>query len=212
MIRVYLADDHSVIRAGVKMALSNTSDIEVVGEADNGLKVLEVSRDAEWDVLLLDLQLPEKSGFEVLRRLRVRNPSLRILILSIHTEALYALQAMKMGAAGYITKQSGLDVFAKAIRKVYAGDNYVSEDIVSELVAMTTSGHSPGGDLHELLSEREMQIFLMIAGGQRLTDIGEELNISVKTVSTHRRHILDKMNVKGNSDIVRYAIKAGLLV
>ena len=212
MIRVYLADDHSVIRAGVKMALSNTSDIEVVGEADNGLEVLEASRDSEWDVLLLDLQLPEKSGFEVLRRLRVRDPGLRILILSIHTEALYALQAMKMGAAGYITKRTDLDVFAKAIRKVYTGESYVSEDIVSDLVAMTTSGNSPGGDLHELLSEREMQIFLMIAGGQRLTDIGEELNISVKTVSTHRRHILDKMNVKGNSDIVRYAIKAGLLV
>lgn len=212
MIKVYVADDHSVIRAGVKMVLADAPDIEVVGEAENGLQVLEASHGADWDVLLLDLQLPEKSGLEVLRRLRVRQPDLRILILSMHSEALYALQAMKMGASGYLTKSGELEAFATAIRKVHAGETYISESLVSDVLKMSTSNNDPGKELIDLLSEREMQIFLLIAGGNRLIDIGEELNISVKTVSTHRRHILDKMNMKGNSDIIRYAMKSGILL
>lgn len=212
MIRVYIADDHPVIRAGVREALSKATDIEIIGEGADGREVMESPGKENWDVLLLDLNMPNKNGWEILRRLRVRYPNMRILIISMHGEALYALQAMKVGAAGYITKGRDLDVYATAIRKVHGGENYVSEDLVSDLISLTSSNLSSEKEFYDVLSEREMQIFLMIAEGKRLIDIGEELNISVKTVSTHRRHILDKLKFKSNSDLVRYAIKCGLLV
>ncbi len=212
MIRVFVADDHPVIRAGVRGALSSANDIDIVGEAGDGIEVMLAADKESWDVLLLDLNMPQKNGWEILRRLRVRYPDMRILIMSMHGEALYALQAMKVGAAGYITKGRDLEVYEKAIRKVYAGESYVSEDLVSDLIDLSKSNTSPGRELYDLLTEREMQIFLMIAEGKRLVDIGDELNISVKTVSTHRRHILDKLKYKSNSELVRHAMNSGLLL
>lgn len=212
MVRVFIADDHPVIRTGIVTALLSAKDIEVVGEAGDGMEVLLRSRDEEWDVLLLDMQMPKKSGLEVLRRLRVRKPELHIIVISVHAEALYAMQALKMGASGYICKAGNMGVYEEAIRRVMDNKTYVCKGIEPELTALTSSITTLGGTLYELLSEREMQVFLMIAEGKRITDIGEELNISVKTVSTHRRHILDKLDLESNSEIVRYAIAAKLLL
>ena len=211
MIRVFLADDHPIIRTGLKQTLDKTDDIEVVGEASNGVEVLKAAREGSWDVLVLDLSLPQKNGWEVLRRLRVRDPDLSILVLSVHSEALYAVQALKMGASGYVTKNSDLTVCLNAIRKVSVGENFVSEDLAAKLVKVIGSA-SAGKDINDLLTEREMQVFMMIAEDKRLVEIAEELNISDRTVGTYRRRILEKLDLKSNGDIVRYAIKLGLYI
>jgi DNA-binding NarL/FixJ family response regulator len=209
MIRVFLADDHPIVREGLKRILSETSDISIVGEADSGKEVLRALQNQTCDVLLLDLSMPGKNGMEVLKQLRISHPYLPVLILSIHPEDQYALRVLKAGAAGYITKESAPDTLIQAIRKVQGGRRYISETVAERLASSV--GKDPNKEPHELLSDREFQIFSMIAAGKKTSEIAEELHLSVKTIATYRSRIIEKMNLSSNSDLMRYAIKTGLV-
>ncbi len=209
MIRVLLADDHAIIRDGVKQILADTDDLVVAGEAANGAAVLKLVTDQQWDVLVLDISMPGKNGLELIKLVRHEKPRLPILIFSMHQEEQYALRALHAGASGYLTKESDGEVLVAAIRKVAGGGVHVS-DKVAEMLArerMPTSEELP----HARLSDREFQIFEKIIAGVRLTDIASELNLSIKTVSTHKSRILQKMNMASDTDLVRYAIARGLL-
>lgn len=209
MIRVLLADDHAIIRDGVKQILADTSDLIVAGEAANGVEALKLVAEQEWDLLVLDISMPGKNGLELIKLVRQARPRLPILIFSMHQEEQYALRALHAGASGYLTKESDSEVLIAAMRKVAAGGVHVSEK-VAELLArerMPKSDELP----HARLSDREFQIFEKIVAGVRLTDIAEEFNLSIKTVSTHKSRILQKMHMNSDTDLVRYAIAKGLL-
>jgi DNA-binding NarL/FixJ family response regulator len=209
MIRVLLADDHAIIRDGVKQILADTDDLVVAGEAANGTAVLKLVAEQQWDVLVLDISMPGKNGLELVKLIRQDKPRLPILIFSMHQEEQYALRALHAGASGYLTKESDGEVLISSIRKVAGGGVHVS-DKVAEMLArerMPTISDLP----HARLSDREFQIFEKIIAGARLTDIAAELNLSIKTVSTHKSRILQKMNMASDTDLVRYAIGKGLL-
>jgi two-component system invasion response regulator UvrY len=209
MIRVLLADDHAIIRDGVKQILADTDDLAVAGEAANGTALLKLVAEQQWDVLVLDISMPGKNGLELVKLIRQDKPRLPILIFSMHQEEQYALRALHAGASGYLTKESDGEVLIASIRKVAGGGVHVS-DKVAEMLArerMPTSEDLP----HARLSDREFQIFEKIIAGTRLTDIASELNLSIKTVSTHKSRILQKMNMTSDTDLVRYAIGRGLL-
>jgi DNA-binding NarL/FixJ family response regulator len=209
MIRVLLADDHAIIRDGVKQILADTDDLVVAGEAANGTAVLKLVAEQQWDVLVLDISMPGKNGLELVKLIRQDKPRLPILIFSMHQEEQYALRALHAGASGYLTKESDGEVLISSIRKVAGGGVHVS-DKVAEMLArerMPTISDLP----HARLSDREFQIFEKIIAGARLTDIAAELNLSIKTVSTHKSRILQKMNMATDTDLVRYAIGKGLL-
>lgn len=209
MTRVLLADDHAIIRDGVKQILADTNDLVVVGEAANGTAVLKMVAEQQFDVVVLDISMPGKNGLELIKLIRHDRPRLPILIFSMHQEEQYALRALHAGASGYLTKESDGEVLIAAIRKVAAGGVHVS-DKVAEMLArerMPTSEDLP----HARLSDREFQIFEKIIAGVRMTDIAGELNLSIKTVSTHKSRILQKMNMTSDTDLVRYAISKGLL-
>ncbi len=208
MTRVFLADDHSIIRDGLKQILTETEDLTVVGEAANGIELLSRLQNLECDVLVLDISMPGKSGLELIKLVHRDHPHLPILILSMHHEDQYALRAFRAGAAGYITKESDAELLVAAIRKVAAGGIQVSAH-VAELMARqigTDSNALP----HTLLSNREYQVFEMLVAGQGLTEIGVALSLSVKTVSTHKTRIMQKMELATSSELVRYAIAHGL--
>jgi DNA-binding NarL/FixJ family response regulator len=209
MIRVLLADDHAIIRDGVKQILADTEDLVVAGEAANGTAVLKIVAEQQFDVVVLDISMPGKNGLELIKLIRHDRPRLPILIFSMHQEEQYALRALHAGASGYLTKESDGEVLIAAIRKVAAGGVHVS-DKVAEMLArerMPATDDLP----HARLSDREFQIFEKIIAGTRLTDIATELNLSIKTVSTHKSRILQKMSMAGETDLVRYAISKGLL-
>jgi DNA-binding NarL/FixJ family response regulator len=209
MIRVLLADDHAIIRDGVKQILADTDDLVVAGEAANGTALLKLVAEQQWDVLVLDISMPGKNGLELVKLIRQDKPRLPILIFSMHQEEQYALRALHAGASGYLTKESDGEVLISSIRKVAGGGVHVS-DKVAEMLArerMPTISDLP----HARLSDREFQIFEKIIAGARLTDIAAELNLSIKTVSTHKSRILQKMNMASDTDLVRYAIGKGLL-
>lgn len=209
MIRVLLADDHAIIRDGVKQILADTDDLVVAGEAGNGAEVLKLVTEQDWDLLVLDISMPGKNGLELIKLIRYDKPRLPILIFSMHQEEQYALRALRAGASGYLTKESDGEVLIAAIRKVAAGGVHVSEKL-AELLArerMPAMDDLP----HARLSDREFQIFEKIIAGARLTDIAGELNLSIKTVSTHKSRILQKMHMTSDTDLVRYAIAKGLL-
>jgi DNA-binding NarL/FixJ family response regulator len=209
MIRVLLADDHAIIRDGVKQILADTDDLVVAGEAANGTALLKLVAEQQWDVLVLDISMPGKNGLELVKLIRQDKPRLPILIFSMHQEEQYALRALHAGASGYLTKESDGEVLISSIRKVAGGGVHVS-DKVAEMLArerMPTISDLP----HARLSDREFQIFEKIIAGARLTDIAAELNLSIKTVSTHKSRILQKMNMATDTDLVRYAIGKGLL-
>lgn len=209
MIRVLLADDHAIIRDGVKQILADTEDLLVAGEAANGTELLKLIANQQWDLLLLDISMPGKSGLELIKLIRQDKPRLPILIFSMHQEEQYALRALHAGASGYLTKESDGEVLVAALRKVAAGGVYVS-DHVAEMLARE---HMPKTDElpHTRLSDREFQILGKIIAGVRLTDIAAELNLSIKTVSTHKSRILLKMNMTSDTDLIRYAIAKGLM-
>lgn len=210
MIRVFLADDHPVVREGLKTILSKSNDIVLAGEADNGIDVLKKARQEKWDVLVLDLSLPGRSGLNVLKELRTCSPDLRVLILSVHSEEQYALRVLKAGASGYLTKESAPEKLVQAIRLIHRGERYVSESMGAHF-SFLLEGKAPQKEPHELLSDREFEIFMMIAQGMSTSDIANSLHLSVKTVSTHRANILDKMSLSSVVDLALYAVKSGLL-
>jgi DNA-binding NarL/FixJ family response regulator len=208
MIRVFLADDHAILRQGLRRLLREAADIEVVGECADGRQVLQAMEQTACDVLILDLSLPRVSGIEVLRRLQVSRPALRILVLSMYAEEQYALRMLREGAAGYVSKDRPSEELLRAIRQVASGQTYRSP----ELAASVRAGEAdPERPVHESLSAREYQVFDLLAQGRGVSDIAAELNLSKSTVSTYVQHIKGKLNVHTVGEIVRYAHQAGIV-
>jgi two-component system invasion response regulator UvrY len=209
MIRVLIADDHPIVREGLKQILSETDDILVVDEAANGQEVLSLAWNNTYDVVLLDISMPGRDGLEVLRELKHQKPKLPVLILSMYPEEHYAIRVLRGGAAGYLTKASAPDELISAIRKVAAGRKYISSSLAERLTyELDRDAERP---VHESLSDREYQVMNMIASGKTIKEIADELCLSVKTVSTYRSRILEKMNMKNNAEIVLYAVQNKLV-
>jgi two-component system, NarL family, invasion response regulator UvrY len=208
VIRILIADDHELVRDGLRQILVGVSDFQVVAEAASGDEVLILIKAGEPDLVLLDMSMPGLSGINLIKRLKLERPKLRILVLSMHGERQYAARALKAGASGYLTKDSASAQLVGAIRKVAAGGVYITEAAAQSLVESTGDRQqSP----HALLSDREFEIFRLIAAGQGPTEIGDRLNLSVKTVSTHKTRILQKMNLGNTAELVRYALEHDLL-
>lgn len=209
MVRILLADDHAVVRQGLKKILAEEFGEVVFGEAANGQEALDLASRERWDVLVLDLSLPVKCGLDVLKELGRRKPAPPVLVLSIFTEALYAVRAFKTGAAGYLTKQSAPEELAKAVRKVVAGGKYITPSLAEKLAA----GLDPAFEKprHEALTDREFQVLRLISSNRTLRDIARELSLSPKTVSTYRARLLKKMRMRTNAELTRYALQHGLI-
>jgi DNA-binding NarL/FixJ family response regulator len=207
MIRVLVADDHAVVRRGLKQILREQPDIGDVGEAKNGQEALELARSGEWDVIVLDITMPGKSGLDVLKELRQGQSRVPVLILSVHPEEQYAVRAFKTGASGYISKECAPDELVLAVRKIIKGGKYVSETLAERLASMLEEG----APAPERLSDREYQVMLMLASGKSLSLIADEMALSVKTISTYRSRILEKMKLKNNAEIIRFALRNGLV-
>jgi len=209
MIRVLIADDHAIVRQGLKLILSETSDLVVAGEADSGSNALKLARAGEWDVALLDISMPDKNGIDVLKMIKSEFPKHPVLMLSMHPEEHYAIRALKAGASGYLTKQSAPALLVTAIRQVASGRKYVSPELAEELA--NTLGADSDRPLHETLSDREYQVLCLIASGKPLSDIAETLSLSAKTVSVYRARLLEKMKLKNNAELTHYGIKHQLV-
>ena len=209
MIKVLIADDHPIVRQGLRQILSEIPDMEVAGEAVNAQETLDQVRAGGWDVLVLDITMPDRSGFDILKELKHEQPDLPVLVLSIHAEEQFAVRVLKAGASGYLTKENAPGDLVKAIRKVVDGGKYISPDLAERLAfGLDTSSGQPR---HETLSDREFQVMQMMASGRTLAEIAGELSLSTKTVSTYRTRLLEKMNFKTNAEIIRYAIENGLI-
>ena len=204
MIRIVVADDHTIVREGLKQVLSAAADLSVVGEAQNGHEVLERVRELDFEVLLLDMSMPGRSGIELIKQARGEKPKLRILVLSMHQEQQYAVRAIRAGAAGYLTKDSASAQLVSAIRKVAAGGAFITDAVAQQLAlgAMPQVEGLP----HQALSDREFQVFRELVSGKAVSDIAAELNLSVKTVSTHKARIMEKMSMSNPAELIRYAI------
>ena len=209
MTKILVVDDHAIVRQGLKQILADTPDLVVAGEASTGQEALEKVRTGQWDVVVLDISLPDRSGLTVLEQLKTQYPDLPVLVLSMHAEEQYAVRVMKAGAAGYLPKESAPDQLVSAIHKVARGGKYVSPTLMEKFVS--DLGTDPKKPRHEILSAREFQVLCMIAGGKSLTEIAEDLGVSVKTISTHRTRMLKKMGLKTNADLIHYAIRTGLV-
>ncbi len=205
MTRVLLADDHSIMREGIKQILAKTDDLEVCGEAANGIEAMEQLRRADFDIIILDMSMPGRSGVELIRQIKAEHPKLSILVLTMHAEEQYAVRVVRAGASGYLTKESVASQLVEATRKVARGGHYVSASVMERLAFADKSSNSK--DPHLLLSDREFEVFRCIVAGTSVSDIAQKLHLSVKTVSTHKTRILEKMQMQGTADLVRYAIK-----
>ncbi|HUU30042.1 MAG TPA: response regulator transcription factor [archaeon] len=209
MIKIIIADDHPIVREGLKKILDKYSDIVVAGEAASAEELLSELRKNDYDVALLDITMPGRGGVEILGQLRVEKPDLRILVLSFHSEEHYAVRVLREGASGYLTKDKAPLELVEAIRKVAAGGKYVSPSLAEKLAFDLQEGGEKS--LHGNLSNREYQVMCLIASGKTITEIAGELCLSVRTVSTYRSRILEKMKMKNNAEITHYAIKKGLV-
>jgi two-component system, NarL family, invasion response regulator UvrY len=208
MIKVALVDDHTVVRAGMRQFLGEHVDMRVVGEAKNGREALELARSGEIDVMLMDISMPDESGVDALLAIKQRFPKLPILILSAFPEEQYATTLLRQGAAGYLNKECALDEVVNAIRTVVRGRRYISP-AVAELIADGAAGLDKAA--HETLSDRELQVFLRLAKGETVSAIAESMFLSIKTVSTYRTRVLEKLKLETNSDLTYYALKQGLI-
>ena len=209
MIRIVIADDHEIVRAGLKQIISDDEDMEVTGESNNGEKLIELVKKNDYDVVLLDLKMSGISGIDVIKHIKTIKPALPIVVLSMHAEDQYAVRTIKAGASGYLTKETAAENLITAVRRVVAGGKYISPTLAETLADSIAGG---GSDLpHEKLTDREFQVLCMIASGKTVTEIGSELFLSVKTISTYRQRVLEKMNMKNNSELTHYAIKNNLL-
>ena len=209
MIKILIADDHAIVREGLKQILKDSPDMAVEGEADRGMDVLNKIKIMKYDIILLDISMPDISGLEVLKELKRQKPKLPVLMLSIHPEEQYAVRALRAGASGYLTKASAPEELLGAIRRVSQGRKYITASLAEKLASyLDTDMEKP---LHEHLSDREFQVLCLIASGKTVTQIAEELTLSVKTISTYRTRILVKMKIKTNAEITRYAIENHLV-
>ena len=209
MIRIAIVDDHAIVRAGLRQFFSDQVDLKVTGEASNGREALELVRAGDVDVLVMDLSMPDQSGVDALAAIRARAPDLPVLILSGFPEEHYALTLLRQGASGYLNKECDPDEIVKAIRTVFRGRKYITAG-VAEMLADGLGGDSEKS-LHEQLSEREFQVFLRLAKGETIGHMADSMSLSVKTVSTYRSRVMEKMNLASNSDLTYYALKNGLI-
>lgn len=211
MIRILIVDDHAILRAGLKHILSESPDILVAGEADNGIEALAKVRAEKWDVVVLDMTMPGKSGIELIKQLKAERPKLPILVLSMHKEDIYAVRTLKAGASGYLCKDNAAPLLEQAIRKVASGGLFINPAVV-EYLAAGMLAHGDGAPPHTRLSDREYQVFQHIVAGKGLTDISHELNLSVKTVSSYKTRVMEKMGLTSTAELVRYAVRHDLIV
>lgn len=209
MTRILIADDHAIFREGLRQILEDVQDLAVVDEASRGHEVIEKVAKNDYDIILLDIAMPGMSGLDTLKLLKNQKPKMQVLILSMYPEDQYAVRAIKAGAAGYITKASASEELIEAIKKVSKGGRYISPSVAEKLLQDLEP--EPGRPLHEKLSNREYQILCMIARGKTVGEIAVELFLSVKTVSTHRVHILEKMKMKSNAELTNYTLKNNLI-
>jgi DNA-binding NarL/FixJ family response regulator len=208
MIRIVLADDHAIVREGLKRIVGEAKDFQVVGEAADGTEVMRTVRELDFDVLVLDLSMPGRSGMELIKLVKSEKPKLKVLVLSMHQETQYAVRAIKSGASGYLTKETAPAQLEQAIRKIAGGGAYISAEVAEQLAL----GAMPGSETlpHETLSDREFQVFRALVAGDAVSDIAAKLNLSVKTVSTHKANLMQKLGLANQTELVRYALKHGL--
>jgi two-component system invasion response regulator UvrY len=209
MKRIIIADDHEIVRAGLKQIIADDPDLSVEGEAGDGQELLEKLRKNKFDLVLLDMKMPGRSGLEILKQLKIEHPSLPVLVLSMHSEEQYAVRTIKAGASGYITKETAPDKLIEAIRRVCSGGKYISQSLAEKLADSIADSQSKPP--HEYLTDREYQVMCMIASGKTISEIARELFLSVKTISTYRQRILEKMNMKNNAELTHYVISSNLL-
>jgi two-component system invasion response regulator UvrY len=209
MLKILIADDHPVFRRGLKQIIAEIPDTVVVDEATNGWEALQMTRAGDYDTVILDISMPGKSGIDVLAQLIREKPKLPVLMLSMHPEEQYAVRALRAGASGYLTKESAPEELVAAIQKVSTGGKYVSSSLGEKLASIVQ--HKAEQLPHEILSHREYQVMCLIASGRAITEIARELSLSVKTVSTYRSRILQKMKMKNSSELTRYAINNSLI-
>lgn len=209
MIKIVIAGDHAIVREGLKRIVSSAEGLELVAEAKDGNEVMQQVRAQAFDVLVLDLSMPGRNGMETIKLVRAERPGVRILVLSMHQELQYAVRAIKCGASGYLTKESAPEQLVLAIRKIAAGGAYVSAEVAEQLAlhAMPGSSALP----HESLSPREFEVLRLLVNGASVTSIAGQINLSVKTVSSHKTNLLQKMGLQSQSDLIHYAIKHGLV-
>ncbi|MDD5249784.1 MAG: response regulator transcription factor [Rhodocyclaceae bacterium] len=211
MIRILIVDDHAILRAGLKHILAECSNIVVGGEAGNGLDALAKVRAEQWDAVVLDMTMPGKSGIELIRQIKSERPKLPILVLSMHKEDIYAVRTLKAGASGYLCKDNAEPQLEQAIRKVAGGGLFINP-AVAETLAVGMLARTSEAPPHTRLSDREYQIFQYIVDGKGITEVSHELNLSVKTVSSYKTRVLDKMGMTNTAELIRYAVRHGLVV
>ena len=204
MIRVLIADDHKIVRDGLKRILSAHGEVDVTGEAADGDQALALVRAHEYDLAMVDMSMPGLSGIDLIKRLKLEKPKLRILVLSMHGERQYAARALKAGASGYLNKDSAAELLVGAIRKIAAGGVHIGDAAAASLISADKAPH-------EALSDREFEVLRLLVEGLGPTDIGDKLHLSVKTVSTHKTRILEKLNVSSTAALVRYALDHKLI-
>jgi two-component system invasion response regulator UvrY len=209
MIRILVADDHSVVRRGLVQIVADSPEMEVTGEATTGPETLELARSQPFDVVILDIAMPGRGGLDILRELKAENPGLKVIVLSMYSEEQYAIRSLRDGASAYLTKGSPPDELILAIKTVAAGKRYITPSVADRLASYVedNSQRAP----HETLSDREMQVLVLIGSGKPVSDIAEELNLSIKTVSTYRSRVLLKMGMETNAQLIRYALQHSLV-
>jgi two-component system invasion response regulator UvrY len=205
MIRILIADDHAIVRKGLRQILLEQYPGATIGEASDAESLINEIMNHEWDVVITDMSMPGRSGLDALNQIRQASPKLPVLIMSMHPEDQYALRALKAGAAGYLGKETIHDDIVKAIETVLRGKKFITEGIAEKLASAFDSAAS--GPLHESLSDREFDVFKLLASGKSVTEIGEQLSLSATTVSTYRSRVMDKMGMRSNADLTRYAIE-----
>jgi DNA-binding NarL/FixJ family response regulator len=209
VIRILVVDDHSVVRQGIKQIVADSPDIEIVGEAASGQEALELVRSGSFDLIILDISMPGQNGLDILRELKAESPALKVIILSMYPEEQYAIRSLRDGSSAYLTKGSPPEELILAIRTVASGKRYITPSVADRLATyIEDSSQRPP---HETLSDREMEVLVLIGSGKQVSDIAVELNLSIKTVSTYRSRILLKMNMETNAQLIRYSLQHGLV-
>lgn len=209
MVKVLVADDHAVVREGLKRILSQGPGIEVVAEAEDGAGAIEAAGSNDVDIVILDMSMPGRGGLETLQELKRRWPAMGVLVLSMHPEHQYAIRVLREGADGYLSKESAAEELLAALRKIHSGGKYVSPALGERLAQTVEKGFEVAP--HERLSTREFQVMVQLASGKTVTEIAEELHLSVKTISTYRSRVLEKMSLRNNAELMHYAIEEGLV-